>query len=299
VALCLFPSDTIREKGKFMTTKFISANGIQLAYDEAGQGEKTLLLLHGITANRQSFNGLMRAGIAKKYRVLRLDLRGRGESAMPAQGYHMRDHAADILEMLDKLGLEKVNLVGHSFGGLLSVFMASHTPERLDKIVIMDAAREATTQATVEKIRPSLERLKLSIPDVDAAINSAKSMPYFADGSWSEEIENWYRSELEPNPAGGYRRRIHAEGIMEAVDHILAEDWFAHFKGVKVPALLIHAPAPFGAAGAPSIVSQAGAEETLSLIPNCQYKQVSGHHITMLFGDNAPQIVDAITEFVK
>src|SRR5689334_19247425 len=133
-----------------MTTKFIDVNGIQLAYDEAGQGEKTLILLHGITANRHSFDGLMRAGIAKNYHVLRVDLRGRGESSMPQHGYHMRDHAADILEMIDKLGLKNVHLVGHSFGGLLSVYMASHSPERLEKIVIIDAAREATTQATVE-----------------------------------------------------------------------------------------------------------------------------------------------------
>lgn len=280
-------------------TKFITANGIQLAYDEIGQGEKTLILMHGITANRHSFDGLIRAGIGEKYRVIRVDLRGRGESDKPQHGYHMRDHAADILELMDGLGLEKAHLVGHSFGGLLSVFMAASVPERLEKIVIIDAAREATTQKTVEQIRPSLERLKVPIADIDATLALMKTMPYYADGSWSEEIETWYRTEFEPSPEGGFRRRIHADGIMEAIDCILGEDWFAHFSGVKVPTLLIHAPAPFGGAGAAPIVSQAGADETVALIPNCQYKQVGGHHITLVFGDNANQVVAAITEFIK
>jgi pimeloyl-ACP methyl ester carboxylesterase len=279
-------------------TKFIRSNGIQLAYDEARQGEKTLVLLHGITANRQSFGGLLKAGLAEDYRILTVDLRGRGESDKPKHGYHMRDHAADILEMLDALKLEKVVLVGHSFGGLLSVYMAAHSPERLEKIVIIDAAREATTPATVEIIRPSLERLKMPIADAEAAIRAIKGMPYFDDGSWTDEIESWYRSELELMPDGTYKRRIYADGIMEAIDYILAEDWFAHFRNVQVPALLIHAPAPFGGVGAPSIVSQEGANETLALIPNCQYKQVTGHHITMVFGENAPQVVQAIREFV-
>lgn len=280
-------------------TKFIQSNGIQLAYDEAGEGEKTLILLHGITANRQSFAGLLRAGLAENYRILRVDLRGRGESDKPKHGYHMRDHAADILELLDSLKLEKVVLVGHSFGGLLSVFMAAHTPERLEKIVIIDAAREATTQDTIEKIRPSLERLKVPVLDADATLKAISTMPYYADGSWSDELEGMYRAELELMPDGSYQRRVYADGIMEAVEQILAENWYAHFANVKVPALLIHAPAPFGGLGASPVISQAGADETVALIPNCQYKQVSGHHITMVFGDNAPQVVQAIREFVE
>jgi pimeloyl-ACP methyl ester carboxylesterase len=296
-----FPPLTELEFGKkesLAMTKFIESNGIQLAYDEAGEGGKTLLLLHGITTNRHNFDGLLRAGLAESYRVLRVDLRGRGESDKPKHGYHMRDHAADILEMLDRLKLEKVVLVGHSFGGLLSVFMASHTPERLEKIVIIDAAREATTQETAEKIRPSLERMKMPIQSADAMIAAVKSMPYYADGSWSDELEAMYRSELIPMPDGTFQRSLYADGIIEAMDYIMAEDWYSHFRNVQVPSLLIHAPAPFGGAGASPIVSQAGADETLKLIPNCQYKQVSGHHITMVFGENAPKVVQAIRDFV-
>jgi pimeloyl-ACP methyl ester carboxylesterase len=298
VALRTCDSARILEKGVLSMTKFIESNGIQLAYDETGAGDKTLILLHGITTNRHNFDGLIRAGLGEHYHLLRVDLRGRGESDKPKTGYHMRDHAADILEMMDRLKIEKTVLVGHSFGGLLSVFMAAHSPERLEKIVIIDAAREATTEETAVKIRPSLERLKMPIPSADAMIAAVKSMPYYVDGSWSEDLENMYRSELELMPDGTYQRRIYGDGILEAMDKIIADDWYSHFRNVKVPTLLIHAPAPFGGAGASPIVSLEGAEETCALIPNCQYKQVTGHHITMVFGDNAPKVVEAIREFV-
>jgi len=275
----------------------VKINGIQIAYDEHGGGNKTLILLHGITANLRSFDGLIKAGLAENYRVIRVDLRGRGHSDAPETGYHMRDHAKDIIGLMDALSIDTATLVGHSFGGLLSTFMANHYAERLEKIIIIDAGLEATYEEVAEKIRPSLERLKLTIPDKDAAIAVMENAPYFTNGRWSPEIEAWYRSEIVPDENGGFRRLVYADGIMEAIDHILADDWSAYFRGVQVPAKLIHAPAPFGEGDAPPILSVAGAEETVDLIPDCQYQQVSGHHITMIFGENAQDVVDAIRNF--
>jgi len=128
-------------------TQTIAANGIQLAYDDQGSGAKTLILMHGLTANRRSFDGLLSHGLADDYRVVRVDLRGRGESDKPASGYHMRDHAADILGLMETLSLENVTLVGHSFGGLLSAYMAVHHPQDIEQIVLMDVGLEATFPA--------------------------------------------------------------------------------------------------------------------------------------------------------
>lgn len=275
----------------------IETNGIQIAYDEQGSGDKTLILMHGLTANLHSFDGLIKAGLADNYRVIRVDLRGRGHSSKPQTGYHMRDHAKDIIGLMDALNIEKAILVGHSFGGLLSTFMANHYAERLEKIIIIDAGLEATYEEVVEKIRPSLERLPLPIADKDAAIAVMQNAPYFTDGRWLPEIEDWYRSEIVPDENGGFRRLVYADGIMQAIDNILADDWTDYFHGIKIPALLIHAPAPFGEGDAPPILTEAGAKETLNLIPDCQYQKVSGHHITMIFGDNAREVVDAIRNF--
>ncbi|MGJ3239387.1 MAG: alpha/beta fold hydrolase [Anaerolineae bacterium] len=276
----------------------ITTNGICLAYDEHGSGERTLILLHGLTANFRSFDGLLNAGLADHHSVIRVDLRGRGHSDKPASGYHMRDHALDILGLIDALGLERVTLVGHSFGGLLATYMAAHYPEHLERIVIIDAGVEATEPAVLEKIRPSLERLKQPITDKEQAIAVMQNAPYFTDGRWSAEIEAWYRSEIVEQD-GVYHRLVDADAIAQTINHILADDWADYFSAVRVPALLIHAPAPFGGADAAPVLSVEGAQQTLAIMPDCQYQAVSGHHITMIFGEHAQAVVSAIQAFVS
>ena len=117
----------------------------------------------GLTANAHSFDGLIAAGLNQKHRVLALDLRGRGLSDKPATGYSMADHAADVLALLDSLGLEQVLLGGHSFGGLLTYYIAANFPERVSKLVVLDAGVVFNPRIQ-ELLMPTLSRLGRFIP---------------------------------------------------------------------------------------------------------------------------------------
>lgn len=278
----------------------ILANNIRLAYDDYGDGDTTLILLHGLTANLMSFEGLKEAGLgsdADNYRVVRVDLRGRGDSDKPETGYHMRDHAKDILDLMTALNIERATLVGHSFGGLLSVYLSAYHPDKFDKIVLLDVGLEATHPDTLPKIQPSLDRLGTTVPSWDEYINAIKASAYYTDTKWTPDINAYYRYDVERLDGGAVRSKVYADGIEEAVKHIIEDDWTEHFKAVNHPALLVYAPQPMAEGGAP-ILSEAGAEETVNLIPNCQSFPVSGHHITMVFGDHAPNVVGAIRAFV-
>lgn len=275
----------------------VQANGIQLAYEDSGSGTP-LLLLHGLTANRHSFDGLLRAGLADGLRVIRVDLRGRGQSDKPDGPYTQAAHAADILGVLDALGLADAVFVGHSFGGFLSLYMAANHPQRVQKLVVIDAALEAAHPSTLEKIKPSLDRLGVVLPSLEAYLTAIKQSPYYADGFWDADLEAYYRADVEALPDGSVRPRSKPAHIGAAVAGVIHEDWSAHLAQVRQAGLLLHAPAPLGPAHAPPIVSQAGADEMLQLLPQFQYQAISGHHITMLFGDNAPKAVAAIRAFV-
>lgn len=279
-------------------TEFIATHDIQLAVERYGSGDKALILLHGLTANRASFYGLLQHGLAEGYHVWVVDLRGRGLSDKPATGYSMADHAADILGLMDAEGLAQAILIGHSFGGLLSMYMAAHHADRIDRIVVMDAGKEATHPDVLPKIRPSLERLGKTVPSWDTYIEAIKASPYYADGFWTDELETYYRTDVETLTNGAVRSRVYAAGIAEAVEKIVADDWASTIRQVTCPALLVHASAPFGPQGAPPVMSEAGARETLALLADAQYVTVSGHHITMLFGDHALQVVQAIQDFI-
>jgi len=114
-------------------------NGIRLHYLDHGGTGPTLVLAPGLTANAHSFGGLMRAGLGDVAHVLALDMRGRGQSDAPATGYTMEDHAGDVLGLLDALELERIVMGGHSFGGLLTYWLAANHPDRVERCVVIDS----------------------------------------------------------------------------------------------------------------------------------------------------------------
>jgi pimeloyl-ACP methyl ester carboxylesterase len=93
-----------------VTDRYASANGIRIHLADHAGGEPPIVLLPGITANLHNFDGLIAAGLAPSFRVVALDLRGRGLSDKPAQGYSIAEHAADVIGVLDAIGLERVVL---------------------------------------------------------------------------------------------------------------------------------------------------------------------------------------------
>ena len=111
---------------------FIYTNRIRLHFIEYRTKENLppLLLLHGLTANAHTFDGLIYNGLADKFHLYIPDLRGRGHSDKPSYNYRIRHHAKDVIGMMDQLGLKKVMIAGHSFGGLLGIYLAVHFPER-------------------------------------------------------------------------------------------------------------------------------------------------------------------------
>jgi pimeloyl-ACP methyl ester carboxylesterase len=284
------------------TEQRIPTNGIMLNVVDTGVPEggaqATLLLMHGLTANLHSFDGLLHAGLAEGVRAIAVDLRGRGLSDKPASGYHMEDHAQDMLGLLAHFGLEQAIFVGHSFGGLLSMYMAKHYPHVINKMVILDAGKEATHPSVLPKIKPSLERLGKALPSWEVYINAIKQSPYYVDGTWNDDLEAYYRADVETLEDGTVRSRVYADGIQEAVEKIIALDWETTIRDANRPAMLIHSPNPFGVGDAPPVLTQEGADETVALLPDCQYAQATGHHITMVFGENAPHTTKLIRDFV-
>jgi pimeloyl-ACP methyl ester carboxylesterase len=276
---------------------FVPTNGIQLHYlDHAGVGP-TLVLAPGITANAHAFDAIV-ARLAGKVRVLALDLRGRGLSDAPAAGYTMADHAADVLGLLDALGLDRVVLGGHSFGGFLALYLAAHAPERFERLVIMDAAIGVAVPRTRELIQPSLDRLGQTYPSFAAYLDLIKAMPFYAGWPWDPAVESYYQADVQVLDDGSVRARSRPEHIAAAMDGVVAEPWREHLARITQPALLLHAPGPYGPPGAPPIVTAAQAREMIDLLPDCRYVPVPGNHQTMLYSSGATAIAEAILAFV-
>lgn len=280
-----------------MSDRFAETNGIRLHYLEHSGSEPTLVLAPGLTANAHSFDGLVEAGLPGVARVLALDLRGRGESDQPDSGYTMEDHAQDVLGLLDALGLERVVMGGHSFGGLLTYWLAANHPDRVERCIVLDAPAQVDPQV-VEQIRPSLARLGQVYASWDEYLSFVKAMPYFAGDEWSAELESYFRADVRVRSDGTVEARSRPETIEAAVQGTASVDWPATVARIAQPTLLLRAPGDFGPPGSPPILSREGAERTAALLANGQLEDGVGNHLMFVFGDGARVLTDHIARFL-
>jgi pimeloyl-ACP methyl ester carboxylesterase len=279
-----------------MTSRYVDANGIRLRYLEHGTGGPTLVLLHGLTANAHCFDGLIAAGLADSMRVLAFDLRGRGESDQP-ETYTLADHAADIIGAVDALGLDRVILGGHSFGGLLTFHLAAHHPDRVSCGIVIDAAAKIRPEV-FDQIKPSLDRLDMTLPSWEHYLHFVKQMPYFG-GWWDPAIEAFYRADIRENSDGTVRPRSRAAHIRAVIDGFKDLDWLSTVRMIQQPMLLVRAPGAYGPPGSPAVIEAEQARVTIEHLKNARIVEVGGNHMTMLFGANAGAVVAAISSFVQ
>jgi pimeloyl-ACP methyl ester carboxylesterase len=280
-----------------MTDRFIHASGLRLHVIDHAGGSPPLVLLHGLTANARSFEGLIRAGLSPRFRAIALDLRGRGASD-DGDGYALPDHAADVIAALDSLDLDAVVLVGHSFGGLLAYYLAATHVDRVSHVVALDAAIAATHPRVRDQLRPALARLGQRYPSWEAYLAAVRAAPYWG-GWWDPLLESYYRADVRTNDDGSVQARARPEAIEAAMDGVIALDWHAIIRSIRQPVLLINATGSYGPPGSPPLLSAEDTRATVELLTHGRYLQVPGNHMTMIFGAGAERAAGAITSFIE
>ncbi|MBM5572693.1 alpha/beta fold hydrolase [Deefgea chitinilytica] len=131
-----------------------SQNFIQIApniklevLDFGGHGE-VILLLAGAGNSAHVFDGFAQ-NLNAKYRVLALTRRGYGASSQPPTGYDTTTLTEDIRASLDQLGIQRVHLIGHSIAGDEITRFAGKYPERVNRLVYLDAAYDRIALNTI------------------------------------------------------------------------------------------------------------------------------------------------------
>jgi len=122
-----------------VTHSWVEARGLRFHLAEAGEGDDPVLLLHGWPQHWYEWRHVMPA-LAERHRVLALDLRGCGWSDAPRRGYEKENLAADVLAVLDELGIERVKLVGHDWGGWIGFLLCLRAPERFGRYLALNIA---------------------------------------------------------------------------------------------------------------------------------------------------------------
>lgn len=248
---------------------FAEVNGTTLHYVIGGQGEP-LVLLPGWPVTWREFRHVMPL-LARRYRVIAVDLRGMNLSAKPATGYDKKTMARDIFELVRHLGYAKANLAGHDIGSMVAFSYAVNHPEAIGKLAIMEVGHPD----------PSLYDLKL-LPYDGAPnlwwfpLNQLRGLPeQLLAGRMKVVVDHVFDTHLVDRSKVGESDRLAYAGAYDTPEAIRAGNgWFQTFEQdvadfktydqVAVPMLGLASPANF--AGARQTWPRLGADVRLTMI---------------------------------
>ncbi len=119
---------------------YVDVNETKIYYETYGEGE-VVAFLNGIFMSTQSFSQFLPL-FTKKYKVLLHDFRGQWNSGKEGEKYSLELHSKDFFILLEKLKIEKVNIVGISYGGEVALKFATLYPEFVKSLVIISSVSE-------------------------------------------------------------------------------------------------------------------------------------------------------------
>jgi pimeloyl-ACP methyl ester carboxylesterase len=125
------------EDMKRLPLRHVSIHGHAVGYRRAGVGnDEAVLLLHGLAGSSKTWDAVM-PQLAKRYDVIAPDLLGHGESAKPLGDYSLGAFASGMRDLLAVLDVNRVTIVGHSFGGGVAMQLAYQHPQLVDRLVLV------------------------------------------------------------------------------------------------------------------------------------------------------------------
>lgn len=229
----------------FTEHHYTTYDELTLYYRSYGSAGDVVVCLPGLTRNSKDFHEIA-THLSTRYRVLCLDLRGRGQSAWDPdwRNYHPATYIKDTWNLVDQLGLAEFILLGTSLGGLLAMIMASQQPERVRAVILNDVGPEADP-AGYARILASLDLQSAAQDWQEAAMkceqNHSMTLPDMPAGFWHEFVRKTYREgtdgcpELEVDPNIGEAIR---KGGQSRIAGIRVDLW-AVFGAVTMPCLVL------------------------------------------------------------
>ncbi|GGJ30243.1 alpha/beta fold hydrolase [Streptomyces brasiliensis] len=203
----------------------LELDGAVLAYDDEGPRDGDgvpLVFVHGWTANRHRWDHQM-AHFSATRRVIRLDLRGHGESG-GAGVRTIAELAEDVLALLGHLKVDRFVLIGHSMGGMISQTIALAHPDRVERMVLVDSI----AKMTYSRGRGLLMAASTLVPfKLFVAANIQRA---FAPGHPREEIREYIRASAETP----------REVVMTLYGAMRAFDVLDRVGEIRTPTLIVH-----------------------------------------------------------
>jgi non-heme chloroperoxidase len=222
---------------------FANINGIRLHYLDWGGTGPTLIFLTGMAASAYIFNKFA-LRFNDKFRVLALTRRGQGDSDIPETGYDADTLTEDIRQFMDHLNIEKASLAGHSLAGVELTHFAATYPNRVEKLVYLDALDDRRRLPAIYEQDP-LRKIKFkkeeSTPHTleEYIADTKRDSPYVAE-VWSDLWDVEISHEVKVNEDGVFVERM-PESVGRMMFVNLVNGYVPKSVEVKIPTLSFYA----------------------------------------------------------
>jgi 3-oxoadipate enol-lactonase len=185
-----------------------------------------VLVLSDSLGSRHTMWDVQAPDLVERFRLLRYDHRGHGQSEVPDGPYEIADLGRDVLALLDELGIERASLCGLSLGGMTGMWLGINAPDRIERLVL------SSTAAHFPPAEMWTERAEVARSEGTGALADATLERWFTPAFHErrpEEIER-FRQMLDTTPGEGYA------GCCEAIREM---DMRADLGSIKAPTLVI------------------------------------------------------------
>lgn len=204
-------------------TRRIATEGAQLHVRVGGSGP-AVVLIHGFGDTGDMWAPLARA-LAVDHTVVVPDLRGMGLSSKPEDGYDKRTQAADIRKVLDQLGIDRADIVGHDIGTMVAYAYAARYPDKTTRLVVMDAPVPGIPPWNDIVRSPMLWHFDFGGPDAERLVAGRERI--YLDRFWNEFAGD--RSKVDEATRQHYAKLYARPGVMHAA--------FAQFGSIRQDAM--------------------------------------------------------------
>ena len=207
------------------TEKAISGDGVDIAYTTSGQGEPAIVFIHGWSCDKSYWAEQIKTFLPK-YTVVALDLAGHGESGLSRVNYTLDLFGEDVAGVVNKLGLKKVILVGHSMGGAVVIAAANKLKGIVIGLIGADTFQNLGTTMPADQTVQFLKPFKENFVETTKAF--VKTMfPATADSNLVKKVANDMAS-------------AHPKVAVSAMENMFADDGVAAIKELNVPIISIN-----------------------------------------------------------
>jgi pimeloyl-ACP methyl ester carboxylesterase len=213
---------------------FVNVNGVRLHYLDWGGSGPTLIFLTGMGCSAYIFNKFA-PRFTDTFHVLALTRRGQGDSDYPETGYDADTLIQDIRQLMDHLNVEKAVLAGHSLAGVELTHFAATYPNRVEKLVYLDALDDRRGESAIMEQNPlrniKIEREASTPHTFEEYIAIVKrDIPSLAV-IWSELLDEEFSHGVKVNEDGVYVDKMPA-----SIENMMAKNLIKEYASKRVEA---------------------------------------------------------------